>query len=225
MLTKRSHLYRRDGFFIFLLSYYCFIFTKRFQNLDCLGITTVDIIQWQHDVAVDRNQYSYKQLFLHFYSSLVGFSASIVKSSEAAEEIYSDIFLKLWDMGGKLETIDNLKLYLYKSIKNASLNYLARYNKVNAIDINGIQVEQYVNHHTPETILLEGECSKNIFNAIQALPGKCQLVYRLIKEDGLSYLETAELLGLSVNTVETHMKTALKRLNASLALYLRTGNH
>jgi RNA polymerase sigma-70 factor (ECF subfamily) len=50
-------------------------------------------------------------------------------------------------------------------------------------------------------------------------------VYKLIKEDGFSYKQVAEILEISVNTVEGHMTTALKKITASLRNYLRSGRN
>jgi RNA polymerase sigma-70 factor (ECF subfamily) len=184
----------------------------------------IDIIQLQHDVALSRDQQAYKMLFKYFHKPLIRFGTSIVKSKEAAEEIYSDIMLKMWDLGNALNNIDNLKTYLFISVKNASLNYLAKYYKLKTQNIESIDIElQHVS--TPEEYLLTSELQRNLSVAIKSLPTKAQLVYKLIKEDGFSYKQVAEILEISVNTVEGHMTTALKKITASLRNYLRSGTN
>lgn len=181
----------------------------------------IDIIQLQHDVAVFRDQQAYKILFKHFHKPLIHFGTSIVKSKESAEEIYSDVMLKLWTLGNALNNIDNLKVYLFISIKNASLNYLAKHYKVKTLDIESVDIElQHVS--TPEEDLLSSEFQRSLALAIKALPTKAQLVYKLIKEDGFSYKNVAEILGISVNTVEGHMTAALKKIATSLRSYFRS---
>ena len=183
----------------------------------------IDIVQLQHRVAIARDQQAYKALFKYFHKPLIGFGTSIVKSKEAAEEIYSDIMLKIWDLGAALISIGNLKVYLFISVKNAALNYLAKYYKIKTVDIETLDLKlPHVN--TPEEDLLSSEFQRTLAQAIKSLPAKSQLVYKLIKEEGFSYKQVADVLEISVNTVEGHMSTALKKLSTSLSAYLRQGN-
>ncbi len=180
----------------------------------------IDIVQLQHNVAALRDEKSYKELFLHFHHPLIRFGVSIVKSEEAAEEIYSDVFLRLWELGTAFKNIENLRLYLYTSIKNASLNYLAKYYKVQTVDIDSINLD-FLHQPDPEESLLITEFQRKSALAINALPAKCQLVYKLIREDGFNYKEVAEIMNISVNTVEGHMTSAIKKLSTALRVYLR----
>jgi len=182
--------------------------------------TEVNIIQLQRNVAFARDKRAYQELFLHFCKPLTRFAVSIVRSREAAEEIYSNVFLKIWDLDQALNNIDNLSVYLFISIRNESLNYLSKYYKFDIVDIESIELPHMQGGYTPEETLLQSELHRTIHRAVQSLPVKCQLVYRLIKEEGLSYKEVAEILGLSVNTIEGHMTTALRKLSVSLRPYL-----
>jgi RNA polymerase sigma factor (sigma-70 family) len=64
----------------------------------------------------------------------------------------------------------------------------------------------------PEKLMLTEEMMRQIKKAINDLPPRCRLIFKLIKEDGLKYREVAELLQLSVKTVEAQMAIALRRL-------------
>ena len=72
----------------------------------------------------------------------------------------------------------------------------------------------------PDQQLITMELAEIIEKTVQSLPRKCQIVYRLIKEEGLSYREAGNILHLSQNTLETHMATALKKLRSVLDIYL-----
>ncbi|GAA0535654.1 RNA polymerase sigma-70 factor [Chitinophaga japonensis] len=184
----------------------------------------IDIIQLQRNVATARDIESYGKLFRHFHRPLTRFAAAIVKSNESAEEIYSDIMLKIWELGPALNNIENLQVYLFISVKHASLNYIAKYYKVNTIDIESIDLNLPY-EMDPEQTFLQAELQRKIALAVKALPNKCQLVYKLIKEDGCSYREVAEILHISINTVEGHMTTALKKISQALRFYLHPHNN
>lgn len=179
-----------------------------------------DISLLQRSVAYQRDQRAYHDLFTHFYHPLVRFAINIVKSKEAAEEIYSDVFLKLWDMEGALAEIEHLRVYLFRAVKNSSLNYLSRYYKVPSIDLDSIHLEMIHEVKTPEQSLMHAELSRKATLAVRSLPAKCQLVYTLIKENGFTYKQTAEIMDISVNTVEGHMTVALRKLSVMLQAYL-----
>jgi RNA polymerase sigma factor (sigma-70 family) len=68
----------------------------------------------------------------------------------------------------------------------------------------------------PEQLLITAEMQKRIMAAIQQLPPKCQLIFKLIREDGLKYKEVAELLNLSLKTIENQMTIALKKISESI---------
>lgn len=174
-----------------------------------------DILQLQEEVALYRDPRAYKQLYLHFYHSLIPFAASILKSREAAEEVFSDVMMKVWSMGGDLQKIDNLKVYLFASVKNASLNYLAKYHKVSLVDIDSVCLDSY-HYFNIESSFYEKEVNFQVAKAVSTLPSKCQLVFRLIKEEGFTYKQVAEIMQISVNTVEGHMAAALKKMHYAL---------
>jgi RNA polymerase sigma-70 factor (ECF subfamily) len=60
-----------------------------------------------------------------------------------------------------------------------------------------------------------------VHKAIDNLPDQCRKIYLMKKYDDLSYNEIAEIHGVSINTVKTQMKRAMKSLLKQLA-YLRT---
>ncbi|BAV07813.1 sigma-70 family RNA polymerase sigma factor [Filimonas lacunae] len=169
--------------------------------------------------AVNRDEYAYRQLFLLFYKPALLFVSNILHSEELAEEIYSDVLLKIWQMESRLQQVSNYKQYLFTALRNASFNELKKQKKFQIIAL-----EENATDHlpvtSPEETLLNGEFSSKIKSAIAALPLQCQLVYRLIKEEGFNYKQTADIMDLSVNTIERHMNNALKKIVVALKPYL-----
>ena len=156
---------------------------------------------------------AYKQLFCLYYSRLLQFSYSITRSKECAEEVVSDVFLKIWSTRKSLLKIENFPLYLYISIKNQSINYLEKQHRQRSFSIDEMAVELKSIYLDPEQLLITSEMMLKIRQAIDALPTRCRLVFKLIKEDGLKYKEVAELLNVSIKTIENQMTIALKRID------------
>ena len=178
-----------------------------------------DILFLQNRVAYVRDELAYKKLFFHFYNSLQHFSFSIVKDFETAEEIVSDTMMKVWDMGNKLASIDKLDSYLFTSIKNACLTFLSK-KKLQLTDIAAIDINLIPEYENPESQMQLSEIEKKLDSCVNELPPQCVMVFKLIKEEGFSYKKVSGILEISQNTIETHMRIALKKIRFALSLYL-----
>jgi RNA polymerase sigma-70 factor (family 1) len=167
-------------------------------------------------IALNDDSVAYKQLFLHYHPKLLSFSYSITHCKESSEEVVSDVFLNIWNARQRLLRIGNFHLYLYVSTKNISLNYLARQKREQVFSLDDVKTELRSLYFDPEQLMITSEMFQRIRKAVQDLPPKCQLIFKLVKEDNLRYKEVAELLHLSVKTVETQMSIALRKLGTAI---------
>ena len=167
-------------------------------------------------IALNDDSAAYKKLFLHYHAKLLSFSYTITHCKESSEEVVSDVFLKLWTIRKTLLEVDNFRLYLYVCTKNISLNYLSKQKRTQVFSLDDAKAELKSLYFNPEQLMITSEMFKRIQAAIEELPPKCRLIFKLIKEDGLSYKEVAELLHLSVKTIEAQMSIALRRLGTSV---------
>ncbi len=146
-----------------------------------------------------------------------------VGQREIAEEIVSDVMVKLWTMGERLLDIANLNIYLYIAVKNTAVNYLIKNKRYSSWDIDKISpYNGIIAEDTPESLVLEEELKDRVKNAISRLPPKCQMVYQLIRIDGLTYKEVAEIMQISEHTVDRHLHIAVRKLAEALRDYLKT---
>ncbi len=159
-----------------------------------------------------------EQLFKKYYTFLVRFSFQIVKKEDAAEDVVQEVFIKLWDKKDSLEGVQNIKAYLFQATKNSSLNWIkAKKNNNESLDF--VSFTHDSGNNIEEHIEFE-ETQAKINNALGLLPTKCKEVFLLSRNEGKSYKEIAELLSISVKTVENHMGKALKILRGELGLVL-----
>ena len=70
--------------------------------------------------------------------------------------------------------------------------------------------------------MLTAEMMNRVQKAINELPPRCQLIFKLIKEDGLKYREVADLLHLSLKTIETQMAIAIRKIGLAIHFDIRT---
>jgi RNA polymerase sigma-70 factor (family 1) len=163
-------------------------------------------------IAVENDQAAYKELFLLLHGRLKQFSFAILKSHEEAEELVSDIFIRIWQKKDQLTTIESPLIYFYTTAKNLALNRLNKQKKRETLSTEDYLVQMNSIYFDPEQLMITEEMVKKIKKAVSDLPPRCRLIFKLIKEDGLKYKETASLLHLSVKTIEAQMAIALRRI-------------
>lgn len=170
----------------------------------------------QEQIARNDDTFAYKELFVSFYNPLLRFAVTLVKSREQAEEVVSDVFINIWEKRKRINSIGNLKVYLFIAVKNTALNYLSRQNKnlTDSVDEAGIEFKSI--YFDPEQLMVTAEMVARIKEAIELLPPKCKLIFKLIKEEELKYRDVAEILGVSIKTVESQIAIALKKIGTSI---------
>lgn len=158
----------------------------------------------------DENEF--KEFYHLQFFKLYQFAYSFVHSKETSEEIVNDVFLAFWQKRSVVNTIDNIQVYLYVFVKNASLKYLRRNNLPVPVSIDDLSVDHFPMVADPELLLSQRELQQQIREAIEQLPPRCRLIFKLVKEDGLTYKQVASILDISVKTVDSQLYLALKKL-------------
>lgn len=155
---------------------------------------------------------SYKHLFETYYASLCNLSYRIVGDIDKAEDIVQDVFVKIWNDKDNLDDSNNIKSYIFTMAKNRSLEVLRREGIASKMLQNIIPINP-----DEDIIIDEAEAEKyqlidQLYVSIRQLPPKCGEVFTLSKVNGLSYIQIADQLNISIKTVENHMGKAFKLL-------------
>jgi RNA polymerase sigma-70 factor (ECF subfamily) len=150
-----------------------------------------------------------KILFERYYSSLCSFAFRFVKTMHLAEEAVSDVFLHIWLKKNTIEIRTNLKTYLYTAVRNQSINYV-KHHTVSFEDIETVDAQDAISELHPHAHMLYEELKDDIDALLRQLPEKRQIIFKMNRIDGLSYKEIAEILSISVHTVQNQMVAAVK---------------
>ena len=167
-----------------------------------------------------NDEEAFEKLFKLYYSRLLHFSFLILKNNELAEDVVLEVFAVLWEKREKIAEIKQFNNYLYISVKNRSLDKIKKFKELITLDGKDQPMTEQIIYQNPENQVLNDELLAALNGAILNLPERCRLVYRLIKEDGLKYKEVAELLDISVKTVDNHLSLAMNRIRIEVAAYL-----
>jgi len=170
------------------------------------------IADLQRRIAIYEDSDAYKQLFFKLFPLLQNFAFAITKNRPLSEEIASDAMMEVWARRAKLLDIDDLKMYLYVSVRNAALRKLKQEKNVVTLSIYDIKVEFLSDYVNPEEEVSAFELKRKIDTAIIELPPKCQMIYKLAKEDKMKYKDIASLLNISIKTIDAQLAIALKRI-------------
>lgn len=153
---------------------------------------------------------AFKVFFEKFYPSLCLFANRYLNDDVVSLDIAQDAFVFLWSREIDFPSFDSAKSYLFKYVKNRSLNYLRDKQSRNRLNLEIVATDAYFQEG-----VIEEETYSIIHRAILLLPPQSQKVM-LLSLDGLKNLEIAQELGISINTVKTIKLRAFRVLRKGI---------
>lgn len=165
---------------------------------------------------------AFEVIFRLFYPRLHGFATTFVHCSDTSEDIIQTVFLNIWINKTAWNPEGEVKTYLFKAVKNECLNVL-RHNKVveNARPLI-LQEQEYSGEPAVSDMTKTSELVSIIEEETMKLPQSCRRIFQLSRDHGLTYREIAEYLNISINTVNTQMGRALKKIRENISLKIST---
>lgn len=161
-------------------------------------------------------------LFQRYYDSLVRFAIPILKDEDMARDTVQEVFVRIWNRRLELQINTQLKAYLYMAVKNQSLNLLKKDERIRWMEDAAEMESLGASAETTMNQVVENDLQRRLQKAMDVIPPKCRQVFQLSRFEGKSYQEIAEILGISVKTVENQMGKALQILRIQLLPYLKT---
>ncbi|NOZ35799.1 MAG: sigma-70 family RNA polymerase sigma factor [Chlorobi bacterium] len=149
----------------------------------------------------------FETIYVKYIEDLLRFLYFKTKSFDETEDLAQESFIKLWNNCNKV-TKDKAKYYLF-TVANRLFLDAVKHKKV--IKKNQQQNNlQDKNYETPEFLMIEEEFFKKIQSAFKQMTEKQREVFELSRFEKKKYREIAEILNISVKTVEQRMKGALQ---------------
>jgi RNA polymerase sigma-70 factor (family 1) len=160
---------------------------------------------------------AYRSLFIELYPVMCLFSKKIIQSYDDAEDIVQEVFIELWNQRQRFESIEQIKAFLYLSVKNRCLNFKKHLRvREKFIHTAMADTEQFF-----EEQILQTEVIQHIYNVINDLPEQRKQII-ILSMEGLKNNEIAKDMQVSVNTVKLQKKIAYRQLREKLkpSLYI-----
>ncbi len=165
------------------------------------------------------DEQAFECLFKEHYYHLSRFAWRYVKSKAIAEELVQEVFANIWENRRSWSPSGPIRGYLYQAVKHRALDHLKHEEVRQEYD------PKWMKNKENPTIDFEDSRRKQqlkqaINKEIEALPSRSKMTYKLHRYDGLTYREIAEVMDVSVKTVESQMTRTLKRLRKRLSYLL-----
>nr|WP_199078244.1 RNA polymerase sigma-70 factor [Pedobacter sp. ASV19] len=163
------------------------------------------------------DQLALTELYYRYWDKLLAVACHRLNEPLEAEEVVQDIFFRLWQHRHSLELKFTLSTYLAAAVKYRIINVLDHlYRKRNR----EAQLPDYslLTEPSAEEYLFEQELRLRIEATVKSLPEKCQIIFRMSREEGKTYKQIAAELDIAEKTVEAHMSKALKEIRTNLGI-------
>ena len=177
-------------------------------------------------MILEKQHIDFEQIYLSYFSKMKRFAREYVLSDEDAENIVQDVFLDFWEKKELLPLPINILAYLFTSIKNRCIDFLR--HKIVQKEVENKMQEEYrltlqMKYHSlgelDEGIFEKDDVEQLLSKVIDSLPERCREIFLKSKIEGKKQKEIAEEMNISINTVETQMGIAYKKLRNELKDY------
>ncbi|MCC8146799.1 MAG: sigma-70 family RNA polymerase sigma factor, partial [Bacteroidales bacterium] len=142
-----------------------------------------------------------------------------LKAPDDSREIVADVFVALWQTRKILDKVQDPDAYLFIALKHARSKYIGKKYKERP-ELLTDELPDTFSASLSDSSLLDNEMSEKYQHALSKLPPRCAEVFRLVRREKKKYSEAAEILGISVKTVDNQMNKAVKILYAELKEHL-----
>ena len=165
----------------------------------------------------------FERIYINNFARFKRFAKEYVLSEQEAENIVQDVFLSLWERRDRINGGINLQAYLFTSIKNKCVDYLRRQltNKElkhsmeaelrRTLSLNYESLEEI-----SDDIFSENTIEELISKSLEKLPERCRQIFIKSRIEGKKQSEIAQELNISLNTVESQMGIAYRKLRQEL---------
>lgn len=164
-------------------------------------------------------------LYRKYHPKMYVYCKNLLNDMDLAKDVVQEAFVIFWENREKLRVEEAVSGYLFRITRHLCLKQIRQEAvKNNFSDLSNVRLlEIEANYYTPEKNILDpiyfDELNRKYDEALKRLPKQCQVIFEMSKDRGMNNAEIADLLHLSVRTVENQLYRGLKKLKKSLLKY------
>ena len=163
---------------------------------------------------------AFGDLYEKYHRILYFFALNLSKNSYDAEELVQSVFVSIWETRQNIDPERPFNAYLFSITRHRFYNMLRKRITENCyIDYLLHQDHQADNNF--EKQMEDNEINEIIQKLLQQVPNRRQEIFRMSRDENLSYKQIAEKLQISENTVDSQIRNVLNFLRKELPKYLK----
>lgn len=168
--------------------------------------------QYQSDQEeFKNNSRDFDGLYSLYYSAVRDFIKKYVYSASLADDLTQEVFIKVWDHREQLQDVAYLKTYIFSMAKNHTFTALKTISRSRE-SLNNMVCEISIPQNFADDNMQVREYMDFINRVLERIPSRSRTIFQLCREEGKSYAEVAEYLGISKNAIKNHMVSTMKIL-------------
>lgn len=157
----------------------------------------------------------FEEIFRKYFVALTYYAQKIINDHDSAKDIVHQVFINIWEKRENINLDQPIRSYLYTSVHNRCMNYIRDKDRFHPDDVSDTEIHYRLGFEEPD-FLEKQETEARVAQAIAKLPERCGEVFRLNRFEDKKYNEIAEIMKISVKTVEAQMSKALRILREDL---------
>jgi RNA polymerase sigma-70 factor, ECF subfamily len=175
--------------------------------------TTEQIREWAEKISQSDRE-AFNALFRVLYYPLTYYAYRYTKSRDQACDIVQDVFVLIWQDREEIDPDQSLKSYLYKMVRNKSLNHMRDHTNrmVHLDNLSGNDAEASYPAEMEDHQTSANHLKLKFMAWIDELSDRRKEAFELSRFEGLNHDEIADVMNLSVKTVNNHIVDALSHL-------------
>lgn len=175
-----------------------------------------DQIIWENFLCGDDEAYTY--IYREYSQALYAYGMHFTSDKGLVEDCIQDVFVKIFQNRKHLQSTDNIKLYLFISLKNKLFNIFRKDIKYSQIDsLEPVFAAEY----TIEDEIIENEkeqfLNEKMIRMLEVLsPRQKEIIYYRFVE-GLSYEEICQIMDMNYQSTQNLIQRSLKKLRTTFS--------
>ncbi|WP_276483531.1 RNA polymerase sigma-70 factor [Paraflavitalea pollutisoli] len=174
-------------------------------------VSDADLLQ----LCAGNDLRAFNALFDRYVGKLHRMGLRYLKDERVVEELVSDILFSIWQRRHELTIEASLSTYLFRAMHHKAVDCLRR-KVVGGVSIHDLPEDALATDHTADTPVLLRDAQDHYQAQLAQLSPQRQKVFRLSREQDMSYAEIATEMNISTNTVKNHINAALQFLRTQL---------
>ncbi|MFZ1528127.1 MAG: RNA polymerase sigma factor [Ferruginibacter sp.] len=167
---------------------------------------------------------SFSEIVNQLQGMVYNTALGIVQNEQDAEDITQDVFIQVYESLNEFKADAKLSTWVYRITVNKALDFERKKKSSKRGGFlkrifNTTEADEPVSFQHPGVALDKKEDAAALFKAISKLPDNQRVAFLLLKTEGLSYAEVADVMQTSVQAVESLQARAKLNLKKYLEDY------